>query len=114
VLEPLGALCYVRLFAPHEPAAGPDLDPPTLPYEWAVTSAGLCAEVSRSTPRGSVRPKRPRTPKTGSPIAVWRNAEGSKPCPMSFDPQFARDTMLPLVAAAYQVFEMPGTRRMRL
>jgi hypothetical protein len=33
---------------------------------------------------------------------------------MSFDPQFARDTMLPLVAAAYQVFEMPGIRRMRL
>ena len=28
---------------------------------------------------------------------------------MSFDPQFARDTMLPLVAAAYQVFEMPAT-----
>jgi triacylglycerol lipase len=27
---------------------------------------------------------------------------------MSFDPQFARDTVLPLVEAAYQVFEHPG------
>lgn len=27
---------------------------------------------------------------------------------MSFDPHFARDIMLPLVAAAYQVFETPG------
>lgn len=27
---------------------------------------------------------------------------------MSFDPHFARDIMLPLVAAAYQVFERPG------
>ena len=27
---------------------------------------------------------------------------------MSFDPQFARDTVLPLVQAAYQVFHNPG------
>ena len=27
---------------------------------------------------------------------------------MSFDPHFARDILLPLVAAAYQVFERPG------
>ncbi len=41
--------------------------------------------------------------------AAQRRGEASKPLPMSFDPQFARDTVLPMVAAAYQVAETPGT-----
>jgi len=41
-------------------------------------------------------------------VMLWRGGEKSRPCGMSFDPQFARDTVLPLVQAAYQVFHNPG------
>src|SRR5258708_16200158 len=40
-------------------------------------------------------------------VTLWRSGEKSRPCGMSFDPQFARDTVLPLVQAAYQVFHNP-------
>src|SRR6476469_5318000 len=40
-------------------------------------------------------------------VTRWRSGGKSRPCGMSFDPQFARDTVLPLVQAAYQVFHNP-------
>ena len=40
-------------------------------------------------------------------VTLWRSGETSRPCGMSFDPQFARDTVLPLVQATYQVFHNP-------
>ena len=39
--------------------------------------------------------------------AVVQRGEKSRPSGTSFDPQFARDTVLPLVQAAYQVFHNP-------
>lgn len=39
---------------------------------------------------------------------VWYDAGPSRPWCMSFDPCFARDTVLPMAQAAYAVFETPG------
>ena len=46
--------------------------------------------------------------KVESRLPVLRGGEASRPCCMSFDPRFARDTMLPLAAAADAVFDTPG------